>query len=71
MKTIVEKNAAVINGYIALILFFALVLFNGYWLVSMIRAEEPRMLLVFIPSIIINFIALGGFLLCSRMNRVC
>jgi regulator of protease activity HflC (stomatin/prohibitin superfamily) len=61
MKTIVEKNAAALNGYISLMLFLALVLFNGYWLVSMIRAEEPWMLWVFIPSLIINFIAMSGF----------
>jgi regulator of protease activity HflC (stomatin/prohibitin superfamily) len=61
MKTIVEKNAVTINGYIALIVFLALLLFNGYWLVSMIRLELPSMLWVFIPSLIINLIAMGGF----------
>lgn len=61
MKTIIEKNAVTINGYIALIVFLALLSFNGYWLVSMIRLELPSMLWVFIPTLIINLIAMGGF----------
>jgi regulator of protease activity HflC (stomatin/prohibitin superfamily) len=61
MKTIIEKNAVTINGYVALIGFIALVLFNGYWLVSMLKQQELWTLWVFIPSIIVNFILLGGF----------
>ncbi len=61
MKTVVEKNAVTINGYVALIGFLALVLFSGYLLVSMIRHQDPSMLLIFIPSLIIIFIAIAGF----------
>jgi regulator of protease activity HflC (stomatin/prohibitin superfamily) len=61
MKTIVEKNAVSLNGYIALIIFLALVVFNGYWLVSMIQNKDAMMLWVFIPSMVITFIAMAGF----------
>ncbi len=43
-----------------LFVIVALTIFNFFWLVMMIRIQEVSMLLVFIPSVIINFISLGG-----------
>ncbi len=60
MQTIVEKNGNKLNGYFMLFVIVALTIFNFFWLVMMIRIQEVSMLLVFIPSVIINFISLGG-----------
>ncbi len=43
-----------------LFVIVALTIFNFFWLVMMIRIQEVSMLLVFIPSVIINFISFGG-----------
>ncbi len=61
MQTIVEKSARSTGGYLMLFLTIALTVFNFYWLVMMIRAELPAMLIVFIPMVILNFIVPGGF----------
>jgi regulator of protease activity HflC (stomatin/prohibitin superfamily) len=60
MQTIVEKNGNKLNGYFMLFVIIALTIFNFFWLVMMIRIEEVSMLLVFIPSVIINLISFGG-----------
>ncbi|NUN68102.1 MAG: SPFH domain-containing protein [Bacteroidetes bacterium] len=61
MQTVVEKKARSTNGYLMLFLTIALTVFTVYWLVLMIRMEEPGMLIVFIPMLIANFILPGGF----------
>ncbi|MFA6468720.1 MAG: SPFH domain-containing protein [Bacteroidota bacterium] len=61
MQTIVEQNGKKLNGYLMLFFIIALTIFNFYWLVEMIRYEEPAMLVVFIPLVIINAISFGGF----------
>lgn len=61
MERITEKKGAKISGYIMLIVVIALMLFNFYWLVQMIRQEDPTMLWVFIPLLIVNAISFGGF----------
>lgn len=60
MQTIVEKSGNKLNGYVMLFVIIALTVFNLFWLVMMIRVEEISMLLVFIPSVIINIISFGG-----------
>ena len=61
MQTIVEKNAKKMNGYVMLFLILSLTLFNIYWLVLMIQMEQPSMLIVFIPAVLVNLLALSGF----------
>lgn len=61
MEKITEKPGSKINGYLMLFLVIGLSIFNVYWLVMMIQMEEPWMLWIFIPALILNFIAFGGF----------
>lgn len=61
MEKITEKPGSKINGYLMLFLVIGLSIFNIYWLVTMIQMEEPWMLWIFFPSLIVNFIAFGGF----------
>jgi regulator of protease activity HflC (stomatin/prohibitin superfamily) len=61
MEKITEKPGSKVNGYLMLFLVIGLSIFNVYWLVMMIQTEEPWMLWIFIPSLILNFISFGGF----------
>ncbi len=61
MQNVTEKHGSKINGYLMLFLVIGLTLFNTYWLILMIRWEDPSMLLVFIPLTIVNVISFGGF----------
>jgi regulator of protease activity HflC (stomatin/prohibitin superfamily) len=61
MEKITEKPGSKINGYLMLFLVIGLSIFNVYWIVMMIQIEETWMLWVFIPALIVNFIAFGGF----------
>ncbi len=61
MEKITEKPGSKINGYLMLFLVIGLSIFNVYWLVMMIQMEEPWMLWIFVPALILNFIAFGGF----------
>lgn len=61
MEKVTEKTGAKISGYIMLVVIIGLIVFNIYWLVRMIQMEEPWMLWVFIPSLIVNLILFGGF----------
>ncbi|MFA6439799.1 MAG: SPFH domain-containing protein [Bacteriovoracaceae bacterium] len=61
MQTIVEKSGKTLNGYAMLFGVIALTIFNLFWLVMMIREEDPVMLLVFIPMVVLNAISFGGF----------
>ena len=61
MQTIVEKSAKKLNGYAMLFFIISLTVFNIYWLVLMIQMEQPAMLIVFIPAILVNLLALSGF----------
>jgi len=63
MEKITEKPGSKINGYLMLFLVIGLSIFNVYWLVMMIQLEETWMLWIFIPALIINFIALAGFII--------
>lgn len=61
MQNVTEKRGSKINGYLMLFLVIGLTIFNIYWLILMIQWEDPSMLLVFIPLMIVNFISFGGF----------
>lgn len=61
MATIVEKSGKKINGYIMLFLEIALTIFVVYWIGLMIHYEDPSMLIVFIPTLILYFVLMGGF----------
>jgi regulator of protease activity HflC (stomatin/prohibitin superfamily) len=61
MQTIIEKTAKKLNGYMMLFFILSLTVFNIYWLVLMIQVEQPAMLIVFIPAILVNLLALSGF----------
>ncbi|MBK7259332.1 MAG: SPFH domain-containing protein [Ignavibacteriae bacterium] len=61
MQTIVEKTAKKLNGYVMLFFILSLTVFNIYWLVVMIQLKQPGMLIGFIPSVLVNLIALSGF----------
>ena len=61
MQNVTEKSGSKINGYLMLFLVIGLTIFNIYWLILMIQWEDPSMLLVFIPLMIVNFISFGGF----------
>lgn len=61
MEKVTEKSGSKISGYIMLLVVIGLVVFNFFWFVNMIREEDPAMLWVFIPMLIINFISFGGF----------
>ncbi|MEW5797488.1 MAG: SPFH domain-containing protein [Bacteroidota bacterium] len=60
MQNVTEKRGTKINGYLMLFLVIGLTIFNIYWLILMIQWEDPSMLMVFIPSLIVNFISFGG-----------
>jgi regulator of protease activity HflC (stomatin/prohibitin superfamily) len=61
MQTITEKNVRAFNGYAALAGVIVLTIFNLFWMVLMILAEDPRMLFVFIPLVILNVLSFSGF----------
>ncbi|MBI2429013.1 MAG: SPFH domain-containing protein [Ignavibacteriales bacterium] len=61
MQNVTEKHGSKINGYLMLFLVIGLTLFNIYWLILMIQWEDPSMLLVFVPLVIVNFVSFGGF----------
>ena len=61
MQTIVEKTARKLNGYAMLFFILSLTVFNIYWLVVMIQLKQPGMLIGFIPSVLVNLIAMSGF----------
>jgi len=61
MQTVVEKSGSKISGYPMLAFHIGLFLFTFYWLVKMIHFEDPSMLLVFIPCLVLAFVLFGGF----------
>lgn len=61
MQTVVEKSGKKINGYIMLLFVIGLSILNTYWLVNMIQQKDPSTVWIFIASVIINSIVLGGF----------
>lgn len=63
MDKITEKSAAKLNGFIALFLLIALIAIDVFLLATAIRLENPDVLWVFIPLVLITFISFGGFLI--------
>lgn len=61
MQTVVEKSGSKISGYPMLAFHIGLFLFTFYWLVKIIHYEDPGMLLVFIPCLVLAFVLFGGF----------
>ena len=61
MQTVTEFKAHGINGYLALIVQIALLVFTILMLIEMIATEEPRLLWYFIPLVIITVIFMSGF----------
>ncbi len=63
MDKITEKSATKLSGFIALFLLIALIAIDVYLLAIGIRFQNPEVLWVFIPLVLITFISLGGFLI--------
>ena len=61
MQTVTEFKAHGINGYLALVVQIALLVFTILMLIEMIATEEPRLLWYFIPLVIITVIFMSGF----------
>jgi len=61
MDAITEKNASKLNGFVFLFLILALLALDFYILVSGITADNPSVLWVFIPLLIVIFIMMAGF----------
>ena len=63
MDKITEKSATKLSGFIALFLLIALIAIDVYLLAIGIRFQNPEVLWVFTPLVLITFISLGGFLI--------
>jgi regulator of protease activity HflC (stomatin/prohibitin superfamily) len=61
MKTITEKHAARINGYIALLFFFILVALNIYLIYWMVLNEDTSSLVTEIVLFVVTLLMMSGF----------
>lgn len=61
MQNVTEKNAGKLNGYPMLFLEIALLIFNIWWLVQIIKPGPGAQPLLFGLSALANFIAMFGF----------
>lgn len=61
MEKIVEKRAGKTNGFIMLFVALLLLVFEVYLIVIMARTENPSLLWIFFPVIIIVVLLLSGF----------
>lgn len=61
MEKIAEKQANKLNGFLMLFLTIAIMAFSLYLLITGINTEEPQILWVVIPLMIISFIMFSGF----------
>ena len=62
MENIVEKPANKINGFLMLFLSIALLAIDIYLLVLGIKADNPQILWIFIPVLLISILILAGFM---------
>ena len=62
MEKIAEKPANKLNGFLMLFLLIALMALSIYLLTVGINTEDPRILWVLIPLMLISFIMLSGFM---------
>ena len=62
MEKIAEKPANKVNGFLMLLLSIALLVIAIYLLITGIRTEEPQILWVFIPMLIVFFLMTSGFM---------
>lgn len=63
MEKIVEKPANKLNGFVMLFITLAILALDIYLLVEGIKAENPQILWVFIPLLLIFFLMLSGFMI--------
>ncbi len=63
MEKIVEKPANKLNGFMMLFVTFAILALDIYLLVQGIKTENPQILWVFIPLLLIFFLMLSGFII--------
>lgn len=61
MKTVTEKAAKQMNGYVGLCMFLLLIIAIFYLVTVMVEQENPTMLLFIIPLALFTFLCLGGF----------
>lgn len=61
MEKIVEKHAGKINGFVILFLLFVILAFEVMLVITMARDENPALLGIFFPVLIILIIMLSGF----------
>jgi regulator of protease activity HflC (stomatin/prohibitin superfamily) len=62
MEKIAERPANKLNGFLMLFLSIALLVIAIYLLITGIRTDEPQILWVFIPMIIVFFLMTSGFM---------
>lgn len=62
MEKIVEKSANKLNGFLMLFISIALLALAVYLLISGIQNENPEVLWIFIPLLIIFFLLTSGFM---------
>ena len=62
MEKIAERPANKLNGFLMLFLSIALLVIAIYLLITGIRTEEPQILWVFIPMLIVFFLMTSGFM---------
>src|SRR5512139_279821 len=62
MEKIAERPANKLNGFLMLFLSIALLVIAIYLLITGIRTDEPQILWVFIPMLIVFFLMTSGFM---------
>ncbi len=63
MEKVTEKTAKKTNGFFILFVIFILIVLDIYLLFYGIQADDPNILWLFIPLMIITFISFGGFMI--------
>lgn len=63
MEKIVEKPANKLNGFLMLFITLAILVLDIYLLVQGINTENPQILWIFIPLLLIFFLTLSGFMI--------
>ncbi|MCU0333378.1 MAG: hypothetical protein MUC75_08525 [Ignavibacteriaceae bacterium] len=62
MEKIAERPANKLNGFLMLFLSIALLVIAIYLLITGIRTDEPQILWIFIPMLIVFFLMTSGFM---------
>jgi regulator of protease activity HflC (stomatin/prohibitin superfamily) len=63
MEKIVEKPANKLNGFLMLFMTLAILVLDIYLLVQGINTQNPQILWIFIPLLLIFFLTLSGFMI--------